>query len=54
MTQPAIEPQDPLVEACGAPSAVGTYRIGQIVPSCNTTMETEIPALLRAREAVAP
>ncbi|MDN3558096.1 maleate cis-trans isomerase family protein [Halomonas maura] len=30
------------------------YRIGQIVPSSNTTMETEIPALLRAREAVAP
>ena len=31
-----------------------TYRIGQIVPSSNTTMETEIPALLRAREAIAP
>src|SRR5690242_21665632 len=30
------------------------FRIGQIVPSSNTTMETEIPALLRAREAVAP
>ncbi len=30
------------------------YRIGQIVPSSNTTMETEIPALLRSREAVAP
>ncbi|WP_048306748.1 aspartate/glutamate racemase family protein [Halomonas sp. PR-M31] len=30
------------------------YRIGQIVPSSNTTMETEIPALLRARESVAP
>ncbi|MDB5526985.1 MAG: putative maleate cis-trans isomerase protein [Devosia sp.] len=27
------------------------YRIGQIVPSSNTTMETEIPAILRAREA---
>ena len=27
------------------------FRIGQIVPSSNTTMETEIPALLRAREA---
>lgn len=26
------------------------YRIGQIVPSSNTTMETEIPAMLRARE----
>ena len=30
------------------------YRIGQIVPSSNITMETEIPALLRARELVAP
>lgn len=30
------------------------YRIGQIVPSSNTTMETEIPAMLRAREAVRP
>jgi maleate isomerase len=28
-------------------------RVGQIVPSSNTTMETEIPAMLRAREAVA-
>ena len=31
-----------------------TYRIGQIVPSSNTTMETEIPAILRAREEVEP
>ena len=31
-----------------------TYRIGQIVPSSNTTMETEIPALLHAREAISP
>ena len=30
------------------------YRIGQIVPSSNTTMETEIPAVLRARELVEP
>lgn len=30
------------------------FRIGQIVPSSNTTMETEIPAILRAREALAP
>lgn len=29
-----------------------TYRIGMIVPSSNTTMETEIPAMLRAREAI--
>ena len=27
-----------------------SYRIGQIVPSSNTTMETEIPAMLRGRE----
>jgi maleate isomerase len=31
-----------------------TYRIGQIVPSSNTTMETEIPAMFRARENVLP
>lgn len=30
------------------------YRIGQIVPSSNTTMETEIPAILRARERLYP
>lgn len=29
-----------------------SYRIGQIVPSSNTTMETEIPAMLRAREGI--
>ncbi|WP_411036876.1 Asp/Glu racemase [Shinella sp. BYT-45] len=28
-----------------------TYRIGQIVPSSNTTMETEIPAMLNRRAA---
>ena len=30
------------------------YRLGLIVPSSNVTMETEIPALLRAREPEAP
>ena len=30
------------------------FRIGQIVPSSNTTMETEVPAMLRAREGVRP
>jgi len=30
------------------------YRIGQIVPSSNTTMETEVPALLHARAAIRP
>lgn len=34
--------------------AKSTYRIGQIVPSSNITMETEIPAMLRAREAIYP
>ncbi|HEX8269639.1 MAG TPA: Asp/Glu racemase [Flavobacterium sp.] len=29
-----------------------TYRIGQIVPSSNITMETEIPAIFRARETI--
>src|SRR5437667_9503018 len=31
-----------------------TFRIGQIVPSSNTTMETDIPAMLHSREAVEP
>ncbi|WP_414444480.1 Asp/Glu racemase [Burkholderia sp. 22PA0106] len=31
-----------------------TFRIGQIVPSSNTTMETEIPAMLRLRESIRP
>jgi maleate isomerase len=31
-----------------------TYRIGQIVPSSNTTMETEVPAMFRARESLRP
>jgi maleate isomerase len=31
-----------------------TYRVGLIVPSSNTTMETEIPRMLRAREAGRP
>ena len=30
------------------------YRIGQIVPSSNITMETEIPAMLRTRLSVLP
>jgi len=30
------------------------YRIGQIVPSSNTTMETEIPAMLTARQMIRP
>jgi len=33
---------------------VRPLRVGQIVPSSNTTMETEIPAILRAREAHFP
>ncbi len=31
-----------------------THRIGLIVPSSNTTMETEIPAMLRDRELMLP
>lgn len=31
-----------------------TYRIGQIVPSSNTTMETEIPAVFMSRETCEP
>lgn len=30
------------------------FRVGMIVPSSNTTMETEIPQMLRQREAVLP
>jgi maleate isomerase len=30
------------------------FRIGQIVPSSNTTMETEIPAMLAARQLIRP
>ncbi len=30
------------------------YRIGQIVPSSNVTMETEIPAIFRSRETLLP
>lgn len=30
------------------------HRVGLIVPSSNVTMETEIPALLRARETILP
>jgi maleate isomerase len=35
-------------------ASVRTLRIGQIVPSSNTTMETEIPAMLRRRELTRP
>jgi len=34
--------------------SIRTYRIGQIVPSSNTTMETEIPAMLMARQSIEP
>src|SRR5262245_42913210 len=36
------------------PTSPRAFRIGQIVPSSNTTMETEIPAILRGREKVEP
>lgn len=35
-------------------SSSRAYRIGQIVPSSNITMETEIPAMFRWREAIEP
>lgn len=35
-------------------TAKASLRIGQIVPSSNTTMETEIPAMLLARQAILP
>ncbi|MEM9629919.1 MAG: Asp/Glu racemase [Pseudomonadota bacterium] len=35
-------------------STANKHRVGLIVPSSNVTMETEIPALLRAREAFLP
>ena len=38
----------------GARDKTKLYRIGQIVPSSNTTMETEIPAMLNARQAIRP
>lgn len=31
-----------------------TFRIGQIVPSSNTTMETEVPAMLQAHSTLRP
>ena len=34
--------------------AQNQFRVGLIVPSSNTTMETEIPAMLHARELVLP
>jgi maleate isomerase len=36
------------------PEILQPLRVGMIVPSSNTTMETEIPAMLHAREAVRP
>jgi hypothetical protein len=36
-----------------AGSVAAPIRVGMIVPSSNTTMERELPAMLRAREAVA-
>lgn len=32
---------------------MSNYRVGMIVPSSNTTMETEVPAMLRARAEIA-
>src|SRR4051812_31616689 len=38
----------------GVEQMTKSFRIGQIVPSSNTTMETEIPAMLTARQAIQP
>jgi maleate isomerase len=35
-------------------SGLKNYRIGLVVPSSNTTMETEIPEMLRSRSRLAP
>lgn len=35
-------------------STARTYRVGQIVPSSNVTMETEVPELFRRRERLHP
>jgi maleate isomerase len=35
-------------------TAATAHRVGLIVPSSNTTMETEIPAMLQARESIRP
>jgi maleate cis-trans isomerase len=35
-------------------SAVARYRIRQIVPSSNVTMDTEVPELFRRREQLEP
>ncbi|MDR6377289.1 maleate cis-trans isomerase family protein [Paraburkholderia caledonica] len=44
----------PIPDVSGETAPHRYFRIGQIVPSSNTTMETEIPAVLRAREAISP
>ena len=54
---PSANPSAPADSAGTADTATlarKNYRVGLIVPSSNTTMETEIPAMLRAREGVLP
>ena len=51
---PANSMPDPLPAKPSAASVKTSYRVGLIVPSSNTTMETEIPAMLRAREQILP
>ncbi len=51
---PANSTPNPMATTSSAARAKTSYRIGLIVPSSNTTMETEIPAMLRAREQVLP
>ena len=51
---PANSTPSPVPATPSAALAKTSYRIGLIVPSSNITMETEIPAMLRAREQVLP
>src|SRR5436190_7121863 len=47
----AARTASPGASACArAPVTVTTYRVGLVVPTSNTTMEAELPEILRARE----
>jgi maleate isomerase len=48
----AVPDCSPFPDTIGHGTMDAMHRIGLLVPSSNTTMETEVPALLRARERV--
>ena len=50
----AFRGRSPFPDRSPAGTMTVMHRIGLLVPSSNTTMETEVPALLRARELVRP